>query len=581
MTRSGALSSNLDVAISYAKGLISGTIKANKYRVKCAERFMNDLEDPSLEVRTKDADFIIRIIETQLQHMQGEDLQGHPLRGTPFLLTDYHKFIICGAFVFFHKGTDIRKYKEMFVYMPRKNVKTTFIAALAWAVGLLNRRSGSTIYIVAASLKQSLQSFNFLKFNVERLMADEEEDSYRILDNNNEHSIEVNFDDGMLRIEALAANPDVQDSFNCNFAIADELHAFKKPKQYTLFKDAQKTYTNKMMVGITTAGDNMNSFCYRRLQHAKKVLDGVVNDAELFIFLCEADEDEFGNIDYTNPEVHEIANPGYGSIIRPSDILSDSITAQNDPQLRKDFLAKSLNVYTSSMKAYFNIDEFRKSDEQYNWTFAELIKKHSKWYGGADLSKLHDLTTSALVTEIDDVLCIMTHGWFPIVKAKEKAEEDAIPLFGWKDDGWLDMCNDPAINTDEVVNWFIRQRKGGCRVRQIGHDRKFARKYYVEMKKKGFNVVDQPQYFYKKSEGFRYIEEKAKKGQLYYFHSEAYEYCVMNVRAIEKTDDMIQYEKVEPSMRIDYFDASVFAVIRMLEDLESQGKLNRWFNAED
>ena len=56
------------------------------------------------------------------------------------------------------------------------------------------------------------------------------------------------------------------------------------------------------------------------------------------------------------------------------------------------------------------------------------------------------------------------------------------------------------------------------------------------MKEARFNIIDQPQYFYKKSEGFRHIEERAKSGRLYYLHSQAFEYCVENVRAIEKTE---------------------------------------------
>jgi phage terminase large subunit-like protein len=566
---------NYDIVLAYAQSVVEGKKIAGKEIVQACERFFKDLKNPSYDFNPNDAEFVIQIIEKTFVHDKGERLDGTPLRGEPFLLEAWQKFIIYNLLSFFHKGTKVRRFKEAFIFIPRKNGKTRFVAALSWALALLERKSGSTIYIVGAALKQSLQSFDFIKFNLEQMG---EIDNFRVLDNNQEHSIRGDLGDGSLYIQALAANPDKQDSLNCNVGIADELHAYKTPKQYNIIKEAMKAYTNKLMIGITTAGDNMNSFCYQRLQYCKKILDGIVIDEAYFIFIAKADENENGDVDYTNPIQHEKANPNYGVTIRPEDILNDAMQAQNDPQQRKDFLAKSINIFTAAMKAYFNIDEFRASDRKYKWTIDDLAKLKIDWFGGADLSKMHDLTAAALYGNFNGVDIAITHAWFPIVAAAKKAEEDNIPLFGWKDDGWLTMSNSPTVNHSEIVNWFLMMKKKGFKIKQVGFDRKFSREFFIEMKKKGFAMVDQPQYFYKKSEGFRRIEKKTKDGKFYYLHSQAFEYCVQNVSAIEKTDDMIQYDKILPEQRIDIFDASVFGAIRMLENLDKATNASSWLN---
>ena len=575
----------LKIANKYADDVIAGKVIAGKEVIAACERYKADLKRTDLELRKHDAALIMSIIENTLVHAQGEDLDGNPLQGKPLILQPWQIFVITNIFGFYYKGTQERRYKEAFIMTGRKNGKTSMIAALAWAVSILQRKSGSVCYIVAAALRQALESFHFLTFSLQYQGIS---DQFDIKHNSFEHSISYLFKDaqgrpdGSIKIIAMPSNPDAQDSYNCNFAIADEVAAYKKPAQYNRFKEAQGAYTNKMMVGITTAGDNVNSFGHSQMEYAVKVATGTVKDDALFAFVARADQDDKGEVDYTDPIQHQKANPSYGVTKRPQDMMNAALQAQNNPQQRKDFLSRELNIYTAAMRAWFDLDEFKASDNRYNWSIEELAKLPVEWYGGADLSRMYDLTAAALYGQYEGVDIVITHAFFPVTMAARKADEDQIPLYGWADDGLLTMCNSPTVNVSDVVNWFIQMREKGFNIKMVGHDRKFTgEEYFPAMKAAHFNIRDIPQYFYIKSQGFRHIEKAVKDGRFYYLHSEAYEYCVSNVRAVEKTDDAIQYEKIQPEHRIDLFDASVFACVAMMNQTQKRKTAKAWWGHGD
>lgn len=574
-------SKNLDVAYEYALSIVEGRKIACEENRFAAQRFLDDLKRDDLDFRQEQFDFVIGLIEGTIAHQQGENLEGKPLKNTPLYLQPWQKFVIVNLVGFFNKNSNVRRFHESLLMIARKNGKTAFASALGWALSILDRKSGSKLYILANSLKQTMESFSFLTYNAARL----EDKTIRVRDNNQEHSITKNFSDGgSIFIQALANDPKRLDSLNSNLLILDEVHTWQSAKQYILMKNSQKAYRNKLLIAISTAGDIPNGFLALRLEYCKKVLNGTVVDDEYFIFICKADQNEKGQVtNYTDPAILEMANPSCGISVELEDLIRDAQVAQNDPQTRGEFLNKTLNIFTSSLKAYFDINEFKTSDKNYSWTIEDLAKLNISWYGGADLSKLHDLTAAALYgrykhdgKEIDIVI---THAFFPVVTAYAKAEEDGIPLFGWQDDGVLTMSNTATVHYADIINWFKTMKNKGFKIKKVGFDKKFGREFFLGMKKAGFKIVDQPQYFYKKSEGFRRIEVKVKNEAFYYVHNQAFEYCVQNVRAIEKTDDMIQYEKVDGTdgtQRIDLFDAAVFGAVQMLEDMTNSQNASSW-----
>lgn len=584
------------IVLEYARRAAENPLECLDIRAACT-RYLHDLASDRWDFRPSEAEMIILIIENLFCHQQGEDLSGRPLRGKPLKLMPFQLFVIYNLFGFFMPGTIIRRYQEGLVMLPRKNGKTPFATALCWAAGLYYSASYSKIKTVAGSMKQNMEGFGFLSYNLHRLGLTAQEDpehGLRVLDSSLGHSFSGPIWNGQISFEALAYKPDVFDAFNANIVHLDELELYKNAVPYGRLKDATKAYANKLILATTTAGDDGTGFCAQRMSYCSKIVRGEITGADadrIFAMIARADPDpETGEVDYLNPVCWQQANPNWGVTIRPRDMESSALQAKNDPQTRKEFLTRSLNVFVSSFKAWFNIDEFTRSDNRYGFTQPQLARLVRNWYGGADLSKLHDLTAASIVGEIparlaatedwtpkEDVLVIIPHCWFPAVAAAEKADKDCIPLFGWRDDGWLDMPNEPSMDPAEPVKQFDAWRKAGFNIRKVGHDRKFARPYYAAMKKAHFPIVDQPQLSIAKSEGLRYIEHKAKVGCLYYLHADPFAYCVQNVRGQEKQDDVVVYDKISPTSRIDVFDCSVFAVVQMLIDTGKAASDAMWF----
>ena len=192
--------------------------------------------------------------------------------------------------------------------LARKNGKTPFATSFCWAVGLWYARSFSKIKTVSGSMKQNMEGFGFLRYNLRRLgltMDIDPAHGLRMLDSSLGHSFEGPIWDGQISFEALAYKPDVFDAFNANVVLLDELELYKNAIPYGRLKDATKAYGNKLIMAVTTAGDDGTGFCAQRVSYCSKIARGEITGADadrIFAFIARADPDpDTDEVNYLDP----------------------------------------------------------------------------------------------------------------------------------------------------------------------------------------------------------------------------------------------------------------------------------------
>ena len=593
-------SPHFQTALQFANDLISGRKIANVEQVQACQRFLDDLQRDDLDFKSNQFDFAIDLIQGTIFPEKGETITGESARLNPIKLTRWEIFVTVNLFGFFLKNSNIRRYQEVLLFLPRKSGKTTFVASLTWAKSLIDADSGATTYIVANSLSQAKVSFNFIQHNL-NLSHNKDKFKPRMRANNQEHSINVDLGKGHIEIRAIGADEKYLDGLIANTIIADEVHAFKRPKRYTLMKDAMKSYSgSRMLLAVSTAGDNIGCFLDERVELLKKVLNKTIKDESnynrYFIYLCTAPRDNKGNFlnpitneitDIDDAELIEAVNPSAGETVSLDLLVNDAkIALDSDEGTRNEFKNKTLNVFTTSSETFFDIDEFKYSDSLYDWSIDDLLKLNLTWYGYADLSVLHDLSASGLYANYKyktkdengnkitkDVDIVISQAYFPLSLAIAKAQESNMPLQEWEQEGWATLSQTDVVQPSDITGWFVAMKGLGFKIKQVNFDKKSAMEFAITMRAEKFKLKDASQLPSIKTIGIRRIENKVKNAEFYYLHNRSYEYCVSNVKAEELYNGWLRMRKISKNMKIDLFDASTFGAVAMLEDMESKAKV--------
>jgi len=267
-----------------------------------------------------------RFIETNCVHPDG------PLVGQPLLLHPWWRKTIYELFEVVYderEGRWKRRYSEAYISVPKKNAKTTVLAAIGLYLLLADVDPDTQVpdlssFVVSAAANEE-QGANLLYGSAKTMC--ELSPTLRQLTQAMDKEIQVP-SLPRARMKNVASKAGTQDGLNANAILCDELHEWKGQRGrdlYQVLKGATGARPNGITIAITTAGYDQDSVCFERYEYGKKVQSGEIDDPGFYFKVAEAPED----CDHRDPQVWARSNPLLGVSVFPS-YIEDRV--KRDPE---------------------------------------------------------------------------------------------------------------------------------------------------------------------------------------------------------------------------------------------------------
>ena len=419
-----------DRTTEYAKLVLSGQRICGRSEVLAAQRHINDMKDKGTEwiFDVKEAERHIDIANT-LTIGEGE---AHALHTRGF-----QNFIIGSLFGWRKKRSDIRRYREAYVQVGRQNGKSFLAGTLANDFATFGGYQYGRIFCTATKQDQA----NIVWDEVAKFIQSDKDlaELYKIKTYDRTITSKVTG----TTIKAIGRDTKSADGFRTILAIVDEYHAHPTNQMYKLMMDGQDMVKNALTIAITTAGFNLKSPCYEQYQFCKKVLEGVVQKDNLFVYIAEKE-----NWAKANPLKLFLPDEVTLDDEKLAVVANKAIDAkEKQGEELVNFETKTLNQWvTYTGGALLDMAAWQAGGKP--WTLADI--KGREGYLGIDLSSGGDLTSISIVFPLgDDNVYIWSHSYMPELRLAEHIRSDDAPYGVWKNQGLITLTSGMyGIKTD-------------------------------------------------------------------------------------------------------------------------------------
>jgi phage terminase large subunit-like protein len=259
------------------------------------------------------------------------------------VLQPWQVFILCSLFGWVHRVSGLRKYREAYICVPRKNGKSPLAAGLGLFMLCADGEYGAEVYCGATSLEQALEVFRPAKQMDER--TPELVEAYGLQINAESLVLPANGS----RFLPVVGKPGDGAAPSCG--IADEFHEASDASLYDCLKTGMIGREQPLLLVITTAGFNTASPCHDLQTQAQKVLDGSLQDDQLFSVIYTLDEGE----NWASEDALHKANPNYGISVNAEQLRHDQQIAVGNAAKANTFKTKHLNIWCNASVAWLNM----------------------------------------------------------------------------------------------------------------------------------------------------------------------------------------------------------------------------------
>lgn len=452
------------------------------------------------------ADHVVEFFETRLCHTEGA------LCGRPLLLQPWQKAFL-GAIFGWKNAAGLRRYREVLLYVPRKNGKTTIIAGIALYMLFCEGEGGQQIFSAAADKKQARIAHTMAKRIIRR---DPEMDA---MANILKESIEL--DDHHYNILSCGAGS--LHGLNVNCALIDEVHEHPNRELADTIVSSMGARTQPLTVYTTTADQEGETYCNEIHEYFSAVRDGVYCKAQALPVIYEVPQDA----DWKLERTWRAANPNLGVSVSLEFLREECDKARKISSYQNVFRRLYLNQKTQALDVWIDLDEWDKcggldaGESPVEWRARALEQlSECECYGGLDIGSVSDLTAFALVFDgtpmgYEDRIVLIPWVWCPAGALETKAQRYKDSYESWAKDGFMRITSgnatDYALVRDEIASIAARFNlvDVGADMQFQGHETAiFLQEHH------GINVIGFSQGFMSMSSPTQDFEGRVRSGRI-------------------------------------------------------------------